>query len=113
MLVGSYDHVEQLQLWSVEDGAKLHTETYTGNATPCMVYCAQYSKSPAGSFFALGGAGGNEVRFYKTEGLQNFAVVQDLSNAAFGLDWAWTDLKCAVGCGDGGVRVFRISRSED
>jgi len=109
LLTGSYHIKDQLQLWSLLDGQNICTQTVRSeDQRSCQLYAAQFSKFDGGESIAIGGSGSDEAYFYDSESYKRFAVLTNMSRAAYSIDFANTDNRVAVGCGDGSIRIFSI-----
>lgn len=64
-------------------------------------------------FFCVGGAVTDEAYFYRSNEYEKFSALTNLENAVYSVDWANNDLRVALGCGDGGIRLAKIGLPED
>ncbi|CAG9326245.1 unnamed protein product [Blepharisma stoltei] len=111
LLTGSYNIKDQLQLWDLNTGHNIFTQTVVSNSRPCLIYTAQFSKSDMGTIIAAGGSGSDEAYFYDSETLRPFGILSNLTHAVYSIDFAHTSNKLAVASGDGSIRVFEIAKN--
>ena len=74
-----------------------------------MVYTAQYSKNDDKNYMVAGGVGGNEAYVYESESMRMMGVLEDIPRGVYSSDFANLDSRVALGCGDGSIRIARIS----
>lgn len=107
MVTASYTGENQLTLWSVMDGQKLHTQTLRTGDMACTLYAAQFSKSDGGKVIVTGGAGTNQGFLFET-GTMSMLSLLEFRSAVFGVDFANSSNRVALCCGDGKVHFYNV-----
>lgn len=98
LISGSYHIREQLQVWSLESGANIHTLTMEFGGKKCMPYSVQFCRNE-GLTFAVGGVGSGEIYFYQADTLQQVAVIPDAVKTVYSMHLG-NNNRFAVGIGN-------------
>ena len=107
---GSYMPSDQINFYLISEARPLRSYNLKGFDRPCMVYALQYSKHDDKSLMAVGGVGGNEAYFYESDTMRMLGAHEDIPRGVYSLDFAHRESRIALGCGDGSIRIARISQ---
>ena len=116
LLTGSYSNKDVLQLWSISERKLLDNIPWAPSAGSHYdhgyLYAAMYDKSPGpGRYIAAGGAGENEVRFFRNNKDFDLLAKINFKKTVTSLDFANSRCAVAVACGDGQTRVYSYDDS--
>ena len=111
LLVGSYHHNSQLQLWDIAEGKNLYTESLKTGDKACFVYTAQFGKTE--NILAVGGSGSDESYFFNSDPVTPLGVIANLTKPVYSIDFCNESSRAAIGCGDGSVVIAKIQVSKN
>lgn len=112
ILTGSWRIDKQVQLWDFGSEKLLETVPWRSGVSlsePCMIYAAQFSKTPFSEMIVAGGSGANEAKLFdRQNGNAAFGTVMGMSRACYSVDFSNDASMVAVSGGDGCVRVVNV-----
>jgi len=111
VLTGSYSNKNVLQLWSLSKRELITNIPWNGHATETYehgyLYAAMFEKQ--GNYIAAGGAGKNEVHFFKNGGKYDLLGKIMLDNTVTSIDFSQEKKMLALGCGNGFTYNFTFN----
>lgn len=106
---GSYMPTDQLNFFLISEARLLRSYNLKGFDRPCMVYTVQFSRNDDKGCLVAAGVGGNEAYFYESDTMRLLGALDDIPRGVYSADFAYSDNRVALGCGDGSIRIVRIS----
>jgi WD40 repeat protein len=111
LLTGSYSNKDVLQLWSISERKLMGVIPWEPSSSSHYdygyLYAALYDKSSGpGKYIAAGGAGENEVRFFRNN--KDFDLIAKINfpKTVTSIDFANSRCAVAIACGDGHTRIY-------
>jgi COMPASS component SWD3 len=117
ILTGSWSTENQIQIWDIRTFKLLYNVNWEKDKAynPTYVYSAQFSKNSKSNLFAVGGSNGNIFRIFENETSQKLpqATSKFMSSSCYSIDFGNFANYISIGCGDGGIRVYSVTRNQN